>query len=140
VARAWGGGNCLRGCIASILGAEISRIPEPADDWPEEAQGWLDRYSRRLAKQIGYRLDQLPPTVCPPKNPNQLWIATIREDGDADHCVVSRGYFVVHDPSGTYQGNVPMDRLVDGLIVAPATRRIPVFALNGRHGYAVVPA
>lgn len=69
VAKSWGGGNCLKACIASILGAEISRVPEPADDWSTEAQGWLSRYSERLAKQTGYRLDKLPPTVCPPRNP-----------------------------------------------------------------------
>jgi len=112
VAKSWGGGNCLKGCIASILGAAIERVPEPADDWSE---GWLGRYNDRLAKSIGYRLEKLPPTVCPPKT-NRLWIATIREDGDADHCVVARGAFVVHDPSGTYQGSLPMHRLVDGLI------------------------
>lgn len=134
VAKSWGGGNCLKACIASILGAEISRVPEPADDWSTEAQGWLSRYSERLAKQTGYRLDKLPPTVCPPRNPNQLWIATVREDGDADHCVVSRDYFVVRDPTGIYQGSLPMDRLVDGLLVVPTRRVVPVFSLHGR-GY-----
>jgi len=126
VAKSWGGGNCLKGCIASILGAEISRVPDPADDWSTEAQGWLSRYSERLARETGFRLEKLPPTVCPPRNPNQLWIATIREDGDADHCVVSRDYFVVHDPSGTYQGSLPWNRLVDGLLIVPIRRAIPV--------------
>jgi len=135
VARAWGGGNCLKACIASILGAAIDRVPDPSD-WSE---GWLGRYNDRLAKSIAYRLEQLPPTVCPPKT-NRLWIATIREDGDADHCVVARNGFVVHDPSGTYQGSLPMDRLIDGLLVSPSRRVVPVFSMNGRHGYAVVPA
>jgi hypothetical protein len=138
VAKAWGGGNCLKGCIASMLGADISRVPEPADDWSERAGGWLDRYSQRLAKQTGYRLEKLPAGACPPRSANQLWIATIREDGDADHCVVARGAFVVHDPSGEYQGSLPMHRLVDGLLVVPTSRVVPVFSLHGR-GYAVVP-
>jgi hypothetical protein len=137
VARAWGGGNCLKACIASILGAAIDRVPDPSDF----SEDWLDRYSQRLAAQTGYRLDKIPAHACPPRSAHQLWIATIDERPDpSDHCVVARGAFVVHDPSGTYQGSLPMHRLVDGLIVAPTKRIIPVFSLHGRHGSAVVPA
>src|SRR4026209_2137227 len=42
VARAWGGGNCLKACIASILGAAIDRVPDPSDF----SEDWLDRYSQ----------------------------------------------------------------------------------------------
>ena len=94
-----------------------------------------------MATQTGYRLEQLPAHACPPRSAHQLWIATIDERPDpSDHCVVARNGFVVHDPSGTYQGSLPMDRIVDGLIVAPTRRVIPVFSPHGRHGYAVVPA
>src|SRR5512132_3186055 len=77
---------------------------------------------------------QAPADRLPAEESNQLWIATVREDGDADHCVVSRDYFVVHDPTGIYQGSLPMDRLVDGLLVVPTRRVVPVFSLHGR-GY-----
>ena len=126
VAKAWGGGNCLKGCIASILGAAIDRVPDPSDF----SEDWLDRYSQRLATQTGYRLEQLPAHACPPRSAHQLWIATIDERPDpSDHCVVARGAFVVHDPSGTYQGSLPMHRLVDGLLVVPTKRLVPVFRL-----------
>jgi hypothetical protein len=88
VAKAWGGGNCLKGCIASILGAAIDRVPDPSDF----SEDWLDRYSQRLAAQTGYRLDKIPAHACPPRSAHQLWIATIDERPDpSDHCVVAAG-------------------------------------------------
>ena len=138
VAKAWGGGNCLKACIASILGASIERVSDPGTFG--FASDWLERYSEQLAKQIGYRLEKLPAPACPPRSAHQLWIATIDERPDpSDHSVVARGAFVVHDPSGIYQGSLPMHRLVDGLLVVPTKRVIPVFSPH-RHGFAVVPA
>jgi hypothetical protein len=139
VPRAWQGGNCLKGCIASILGVEISRVPEPAESWSEGARGWLDRYGERLVKATGCRLERLPPHACPPRNPNQPWIATIGEDGPADHCVVARGAYVLFDPSRQYLGLLPMNRLRDGMLVVPTKRVVPVFSPRGS-GHTVVAA
>jgi hypothetical protein len=139
VPRAWQGGNCFKGCIASILGVEISRVPEPAESWSEGARGWLDRYGERLVKATGYRLERLPAHACPPRNPTQAWIATISEDGPADHCVVARGAYVLFDPSRHYLGLLPMNRLRDGMLVQPTKRVVPTFSPRGS-GYAVVAA
>lgn len=140
VPRTWGGGNCLKGCIASILSAPIERVPDPSREFNSNPEGWLGRYSQRLAKQTGYRLDKLPASICPPKNPNALWIATTDErPGPADHCVVARGAWVVHDPSGMYSGALPLDRLADGLLVVPTRRVVPVLSPLGS-GRTVVAA
>jgi hypothetical protein len=121
LARRWTGGNCLRAAVASILGADIAAVPEPVFD----GRGWLARFDEQLREQTGYRLEPWPASVCPPRDPNQVWIATIREDGPADHCVVARGHFVIHDSLGEYTGRVPMDRLRDGLLVVPARCAVP---------------
>jgi hypothetical protein len=140
LARAWGGRNCLQGAIASILGATTpERIPDPADDYADGMEGWLDRYAKRIQRETGYRLERFPASLCPPKNPNQLWLATIRMDGPADHVVVCRGFWIVHDPSDLFRGRVPLDRLIDGMVVTPARRIVPVFSPRGS-GYAVVAA
>ena len=140
--RTWMNGNCFRLGVASILGRSPEAVPDPETfGWTKD---WLDRYSAQLAKQTGYRLEKLPASCCPPRN-NRVWIATIREDGDADHTVVCRNNYVVHDPSadrdpsGGYHGPLPMDRLVDGLLVVAASRVVPVFSPH-RGGYQVVPA
>jgi len=136
LARTWAGGNCFRACVGSLLGAAIEKVPDPeAFGW---TRGWLGRYSETLAKQTGYRFEQLTAACCPPRN-NRPWIATIREDGAEDHCVVARGHYVIHDPAGEYQGPVPLDRLVDGLLIVAARRVVPVFSPH-RGGCAVVPA
>jgi hypothetical protein len=72
-----------QGCISSLPAADISRVPDPTSDFAHE--GWFDRYDKRLREVTGYRLEKLPAACCPPKDPNQLWIATISEDGPADH-------------------------------------------------------
>jgi hypothetical protein len=138
LAKTWGGGNCLKGCIASLLNADIAKIPDPERSYAAEAD-WHGHFNKRLAKATGYRLDFLPTSLCPPRNPNQLWIAGITEpDGDA-HAVVARGAFVVHDPSGLYQGSLPIDRINAGMLVVPTKRIVPVFS-PARHGWAVMPA
>jgi hypothetical protein len=133
VPRTWNGGNCLRACVASILGAAINKVPDPSREFstnPDE--GWVMRYGERLGRMTGYRLEHLPVSLCPPKNPNALWIATIDErPGPADHCVVARGYFVVHDPSDMYSGSLPLERLVDGMLVVPTKRVVPVLSPQG---------
>jgi hypothetical protein len=139
LARTWGGGNCLRGCIASLLGCDIERVPHPDLDYHEQPRGYLERYSKRLAKETGYRLDRFPRHACPPRNPNQLWIAGIRMDGPADHVVVARGHYVVHDPTDLFSGLLPLDRIIDGMLVVPTKRVVPVVGRWGK-GYAVVSA
>jgi hypothetical protein len=136
--RTYTNGNCLRLCAASILGTEVEKVPDPWTlGW---VPGWLDQYSQQLAKQTGYRLEQLPASCCPPRDPNQLWIATLHEAASSDHCVVARGHFVVHDPAGGYHGPLPMGRIVDGLLIVPAPRDgRPVVSLH-RGVRADVPA
>jgi hypothetical protein len=110
--------------------SEISYDAEP---------DWHAHYNARLAKATGCRLDFLPASTCPPRDANRLWIAGFEEDDGGGHAVICRGHFIVHDPAGLYRGNVPMDRLVDGMVITPARRVIPIFSPHGR-GYAVVPA
>jgi hypothetical protein len=138
LARQWGGGNCLRGCIASLLNAEIAKVPDPDTSYVAKAD-WHDHYNKRLAKATGHRLDFLPASLCPPRDPNRLWIAGINESDGDGHAVVARGHYVVHDPSGLYQGSLPLNRITDGMLVVPTRRVIPVLSPMG-HGYKVVPA
>jgi len=98
---------------------------------------WHDHYNARLAKATGYRLDFLPASTCPPRDANRLWIAGFEEDDGGGHAVLARGHFIIHDPAGIYRGNVPMDRLVDGMLVVPTRRVVPVFSPHGR-GYVAV--
>jgi hypothetical protein len=60
-------------------------------------------------------------------------------DEDADHVVVARGYYVVHDPLGEFVGSLPWDRIIDGMIVQPTRRAVKVLSPHGS-GYGVVPA
>jgi hypothetical protein len=112
-------------------------VPDPSVEFNEGLDGWLERYDKRLQTATGYRLEVLPAHACPPRNPNQLWIACIHmPDDPADHVVVARDHYVVHDPLGEFMGLVPMRRLVDGMVVASTRRAVPVF--RGRH--AIAPA
>jgi hypothetical protein len=136
--KTWTRGNCLKACISSLLAADVSEVPDPTSEF-HELDGWLERYNDRLREATGCRLERLPRSLCPPRKPTQLWIATISEDGPADHAVVARGAFVVHDPAGGYTGNVPMDRLVHGLLVVATQRIVPVLSPHGS-GRMVVAA
>jgi hypothetical protein len=136
--RAWSDGQCLQACIASILGADVARIPDPTASYNAKAD-WHEHYNTRLAKATGFRLSFLPPSLCPPRN-NALWIAGIREEEGDAHAVIARGHHVVHDSAGIYTGcHVPMDRLADGMLVVPTRRVVPVLSPLGR-GSAVVAA
>jgi len=133
------GGNCLRACIASIVGAPIDHVPDPTVEYSETLVDWFSRYDARLRKESGYRLERFPVSVCPPRNPNQLWIAGISmSDHDADHVVVARGCYVIHDPLGEFIGSLPWNRVIDGMIVRPTRRVVPVWSPH-RGGHAVVP-
>jgi hypothetical protein len=141
LSKEWTHGNCVTACIGSLLGvADIKRIPDPSSIYNTPEDGpWFDRYNKRLAEQTGYRLERLPLSLCPPRDPTRLWIAGIRMDGPDDHVVVARGRFTVFDPLGEFMGSLPWDRVIDGWLVQPTTRVIPVFSPH-RGGYAVVPA
>jgi hypothetical protein len=136
--KAWSNGQCLQACVASLLGADVSKVPDPTISYDAEPD-WHAHFNARLEKATGYRLDFLPASTFPPKDANRLWIAGFEEEEGGGHAVLARGHFIIHDPAGLYRGNVPMDRLVDGMLVVAARRIVPVFSLHGR-GYAVVPA
>jgi hypothetical protein len=129
----WSNGQCLQACVASLLGADVSKVPDPQISYDADPD-WHDHYNARLEKATGHRLDFLPASTCPPRNANQLWIAGLHEDEGGGHALLARGHFVIHDPAGIYRGNVPMDRLVDGMLVVPVKRLVPMFSLHGR-GY-----
>jgi hypothetical protein len=138
--KQWRGGNCLRSCVASLLNMDIAKVPDPSGIYNRGPGPWFDEYNQQVADKTGFRLERLPKTVCPPRNPNRLWIAAISmPDDPADHVVVARGHFVVHDPLGEFIGNLPLDRLLDGMILTPTRRVVPVFSPY-RHGHAVVAA
>jgi hypothetical protein len=139
LARQWSNGQCLQASIASLLGADVAEVPNPEISYAAR-DDWHSHYNERLAKAIGHRLEFLPAHACPPRKATQLWIAGIHEHGDRDgHAVVARGAFVVHDPAGIYQGSLPMDRITDGMILAPTRRAVKVLSPLGS-GYTVVSA
>jgi hypothetical protein len=90
-------GNCLAACIASILDISIDTVVLP------HGEGWFDRVNAVLGG-FGYCVGCLDLTLAPPAG---YWIATlpslnrIAAEGEQPicHCVVARGYALVHDPS-----------------------------------------
>lgn len=133
--KAWSNGHCLQACVASLLNADVSKVPDPQISY-DAGPDWHAHYNARLEKATGHRLDFLPASTCPPTNNNRLWIAGFAED-EGGHAVLARGYFIIHDPAGIHRGNVPMNRLVDGMLVVPAKRIVPRLSLHGR-GYVAV--
>ena len=115
----WASTNCLRACIANLLGAaDLKRVPDPTPLFTS-SEDWLSDYSDQLAKQTGYRLEQEPAHVCLDiRNDGRRWIACIEEDGPANHAVVARGGLVFHDPAGRY-GALPRDRVMFGMRLVP---------------------
>jgi hypothetical protein len=132
--KQWAGGCCIRAAVASLLNVHISQVPDPAGLY----NPWFDTYNQQVADKTGHRLERLPRSLCPPKT-HELWIAHIREDGDADHAVVARDGFVVHDSAGTYQGQLPLNRLDGGFVLRPTTRVVPILSPLGS-GRVVVAA
>jgi hypothetical protein len=132
LSKAWSNGQCLQACVASLLNADVSKVPDPQVSYDAD-DAWHDHYNARLERATGHQLDFLPASTCPPRNANQLWIAGFEEDDGGGHAVLARGHFIIHDPAGIYRGNVPMDRLVDGMLVVPTKRVLPRF-----RGYVAV--
>jgi len=91
-------GDCVRACITSILGLPIDAIENT------HGEGWWDRL-RVQVNYHGYDLAIIDTRWEPPME--AYWIATLPSlnlgpdpDGKpADHCVVARGYTLIHDPS-----------------------------------------
>jgi hypothetical protein len=135
--KQWAGGCCIRAAIASLLNMHIAKVPDPSRLY-NRGGPWFDEYNQQVADEIGYRLERLPASMCPPRT-HELWIAQIREHGDADHVVVARDGMCVHDSAGIYQGQLPLDRLDGGFVLRPTRRVIPVFSPR-RHGHTVVAA
>ena len=91
-------GDCVRACITSILGLPITAIENcHGDGWWERLRGEVGRH--------GYDIALVTMQYEPPMD--AYWIATLPSlnlgldpDGkQADHCVVARGYTLIHDPS-----------------------------------------
>lgn len=98
-------GDCVRACITSILGLPIDAIENIHGD------EWWDRLQAEVARH-GYTLAILDVEMDPP---NCYWIASLpslnlppKPDGSQTlHCVVARGYELVHDPSIVKPGYTP---------------------------------
>lgn len=136
LARQWSNGQCLQASIASVMGADFAKVPDPTVSYDARPGDWTDHYNERLVKATGCRLEFLEAHAIPPRNPGQLWIAGISADeGDRDgHAVVAKGAFVYHDPAGLYLGRLPLHRVSLGMIVRSQRRAVPVF--RGRHAIA----
>ena len=91
-------GDCVRACITSILGLPLEAVANT------HGEGWWDRLRTEVFLH-GYDLAVFSPQYEPPME--AFWIATLpslnlgpEPDGTtAEHCVVARGYTLVHDPA-----------------------------------------
>lgn len=91
-------GDCVRACLTAILGVPLLSMENCHGD------GWWDRV-RGEVYRYGYDLACIDTRYEPPLN--AYWVATLPSlnlgpdpDGKpAGHCVVARGYTLIHDPS-----------------------------------------
>lgn len=91
-------GDCVRACLTSILGLPLDAIENV------HGEGWWGRLRVQTALH-GYDLAVFSPQYEPPAE--AYWVATVpslnlgpEPDGTpADHCVVARGYTLIHDPA-----------------------------------------
>jgi hypothetical protein len=91
-------GDCVRACVTSILGLPIDSIANVVafEDW----WGLLRLEVNRFGFEVAYVDVAFEP-------PMGYWIATVpslnlppEPDGErAMHCVVARGYELIHDPA-----------------------------------------
>lgn len=103
-------GDCVRASITSILGLPLDAIENVHGD------EWWDRLNAEVAR-FGYALAMLDTKAEPPRC---YWIATVPSlnlgpdpDGfPAWHCVIARGYDLVHDPGMVKPGYTP-ERFAD---------------------------
>jgi hypothetical protein len=91
-------GDCVRACLTSMLGVPIESMENC------HGEGWWDRLRTQVFLH-GYDLAVFSPQYEPPME--AYWMATLpslnlgpEPDGSpAEHCVVARGYTLIHDPS-----------------------------------------
>jgi hypothetical protein len=91
-------GDCVRACLTAVLGLPIDAIENVHGD------GWWERLCREVRRH-GYDLAVLNMEYEPPAE--AYWIATVpslnlppEPDGSRpSHCVVARGYSLIHDPT-----------------------------------------
>ncbi len=91
-------GDCVRACITSILGLPLHAVENC------HGEGWWDLL-RGECYRHGYDIAVTQTQYEPPQD--AYWIATVPSlnlgpdpDGKpAEHCVVARGYTLIHDPS-----------------------------------------
>jgi hypothetical protein len=137
--RTYAGGNCLKACVASIIGCDIAKVPDPTLHEYAKSGPWFEAYNKRVRKATGHTLEELP-KVCLPPQGNELYICGISmPDDPADHVVVARGRYVIHDPAGEFMGLIPWNRVIDGYRVRPTHRIVPVLSPHGSRRL-VVPA
>src|SRR5262245_43317739 len=131
----WKGGNCLAAAIASMLGvSEIMAVPNPVIEYSQGLDVWMEAYNERLSNACGVRLEELPKSLCPPRD-RSLWIAVIELSGEA-HAVVCRENYVWHDPASAVQGQLNLNDLIKGFQLVRTHRVVP----NLGRGYSLVPA
>lgn len=93
-----GRGDCVRACITSILGLPINAIENC------HGENWWSLLRGELCK-FGYDIANLDLNWEPPLD--AFWIASVpslnlgpEPDGKLSmHCVVARGYTLIHDPA-----------------------------------------
>lgn len=118
-------GDCVPACLASILGVPLTAIENCHGD------GWWNRL-RGEVHRFGYDLGILDTRSEPPMD--AYWVATLpslnlgpEPDGKpAAHCVVARGYTLIHDPSLGKRYNDQAwadawnaDRIEEGWVLVP---------------------
>lgn len=118
-------GDCVRACITSILGLPLDAVDNVHGD------GWWDRLRGELHRH-GYEIAILDIQAEPPAD--AYWIATLpslnlgpgRDGKPSDHCVVARGYTLIHDPALGRRYDVDewrraweVDKVSDGWALVP---------------------
>lgn len=117
-------GDCVPACIASILGLPIDAIANC------HGEDWWERLNAECARH-GYCIAVLDMKLAPPDG---YWIASlpslnlpVEPDGKQPwHCVVARGYALVHDPSmrrryddADWCRAFDADEVAEGWVLAP---------------------
>lgn len=90
-------GDCVPACIASVLGVPLAEIANC------HGEGWWERLNAECGKH-GYCIAILDMKLWPPDG---YWIASLpslnlgpsAEGKTSYHCVVAKGFELIHDPS-----------------------------------------
>lgn len=105
VFQAQGDGDCLRCCVASLLGEAKGQVPDFVtqwdDDWLPALEGWA------AARGLGVRM-------CGPMGDSatpRQWVALVPREGELHALIVGQdrdGLVVLHDPDGTNPAEVDL--------------------------------